>query len=268
MRKRKCSTRAVCGVILAATLLSLPATARAADYSFETEADTEYYGSTSYEEVYGSAYNYGGANVVDYQVPELEYGTFSTVQVGIMEKALLPGLQAQVATAAGAGSYGIGSVESTPVVLPGVDGSSLLPPLPQFTELTDDFLLSNGAIGRISIPAIGVRNYYLWEGETTSSMNKGLGHFAGTSVWDGNVGMCGHNRGSKYVIGAIKDLEEGDTITYTTSAGTRTYEVEAVRTIASDNWSYLEPTADNRLTLITCLANQPSLRVCVQAVER
>lgn len=66
MRKRKCSTRAVSGVILAATLLSLPATARAADYSFETEADTEYYGSTSYEEVYGSAYNYGGANVVDY----------------------------------------------------------------------------------------------------------------------------------------------------------------------------------------------------------
>ena len=31
--------------------------------------------------------------------------------------------------------------------------------------------------------------------------------------------------------------------------------------------SYLNEMGDNRITLITCIANQPSLRLCVQAVE-
>ena len=242
--------------------------AQAADYSYRTEAPSDYYPSTSYEDAYGSQYNYGGPNLVDYQLPELEYGSFSTTQTGIMEKAMLPGLQAQVATSVGTGEYGINGSSGNPVILPGISqGGTVLPDLPQFTELTDDFLLSNGAIGRISIPAIGVKNYYLWEGATTASMKKGLGHFDSTSVWDGNVGMCGHNRGAKYVIGDIKNLDEGDKITYTTSEGTRTYEVETVTTISSTNWSYLEPTDDNRLTLITCVAGDYSRRWCVQAVE-
>ena len=178
MRSRK--YRGLCGLILAAALFALPSTAQAADYNFETQAPSDYYGSTSYEDIYGSQYNYGGPNVVDYQVPELEYGVLSTTQTGIMEKALLPGLQQTVAT--GTGGYGI-SGGGAAVTLPGIsDGDSFLPGLPAYTQLTDDFLLSNGAIGKISIPAIGVKNYYLWEGATNSSMYKGLGHFATTSV--------------------------------------------------------------------------------------
>ena len=182
-----------------------------------------------------------------------------------MEKALLPGLQQTVAT--GTGGYGI-SGGGAAVTLPGIsDGESFLPGLPAYTHLTDDFLLSNGAIGKISIPAIGVKNYYLWEGATNSSMNKGLGHFATTSVWDGNVGLCGHNRGAKYIIGAIKDMDVGDKVTYTTSEGTRTYEVEAIKKIRSDDWSVLDATADNRITMITCVAGDYSHRWCLQAVE-
>lgn len=98
-------------------------------------------------------------------------------------------------------------------------------------------------------------------------MAKGLGHYSSTSGWDGNVGVCGHNRGAKYTIGSIKNLKDGDTITYTTVYGTRTYEVVTVETIASSDWSYLQATFDNRITITTCLANQPSKRVCVQAVE-
>lgn len=267
-------TRNRCGILglmLAAALCALPVSAQATDYDFVTDGTPEYYDSTSYEDVYGSQYNYGGPNVVDYQVPELEYGSFSTTQTGIMEKTLLPGLQATVTTGSGIGGYGISSSGSS-VILPGVEvgGTDLpsLPVSPQYTELTDDFLLSNGAIGKISIPAIGVKNYYLWQGETTASMNKGLGHFTSTSVWDGNVGVCGHNRGARYVIGAIKNLEKGDTITYTTSAGTRTYEVETVRKIASNDWNYLESTTDNRITMITCVAGDYSVRWCVQAVEK
>ena len=96
---------------------------------------------------------------------------------------------------------------------------------------------------------------------------KGLGHYSSTSAWDGNVGVCGHNRGSKYAIGSIKDLEQGDTITYTTIYGTRTYAVSLVKIISNSDWSYLQATSDNRITLTTCLANHPESRVVVQAVE-
>lgn len=265
MRSRR--NRGVCGLILAAALFALPSTAQAADYNFETLAPSDYYDSTSYEDVYGSQYNYGGPNVVDYQIPELEYGILSTTQTGIMEKALLPGLQQNVATNPGEGGYGVGGNGSA-VILPGIsDSGSFLPGLPAYTQLTDDFLLSNGAIGKISIPAIGVNNYYLWEGATNSSMNKGLGHFATTSVWDGNVGLCGHNRGAKYIIGAIKDMDVGDKVTYTTSEGTRTYEVVTIKKIQNDDWSMLEATTDNRITMITCVAGDYSHRWCLQARE-
>ena len=71
--------------------LSLTAPAFASDYSFTTKAPQDYYGSTSYEDVYGSQYNYGGRNVVAYDVPELEYGRTSTTMTGVMERTILPG---------------------------------------------------------------------------------------------------------------------------------------------------------------------------------
>ena len=74
-------------------------------------------------------------------------------------------------------------------------------------------------------------------------------------------------RGSSHNIGAIKDLEIGDTIRYQTSLGTRTYAVSSVKIIDWTDWSYLNSTSDNRITIITCLANQPTKRVCVQGIE-
>ena len=76
-----------------------------------------------------------------------------------------------------------------------------------------------------------------------------------------------HISSALYTIGNIKNLKDGDTITYTTVYGTRTYEVVTVETIASSDWSYLQATSDNRITITTCLANQPSTRGCGQAVE-
>ena len=54
--------------LLAVTMLSmLMVGAQAADYSFTTDGTPDYYSSTSYEEVYGSQYNYGGSNLIDYK---------------------------------------------------------------------------------------------------------------------------------------------------------------------------------------------------------
>ena len=130
----------------------------------------------------------------------------------------------------------------------------------------DGLIREDGSIGTVEIPSLGI-SMRLWEGETNESMKKGLGHYNSTSAWDGNVGVCGHNRGSKYVIGSIKDLEYGAVITYTTVLGTRTYQVTYVGQIDNEDWSYLQSTPDNRITITTCLADHPESRICVQAVE-
>ena len=227
--------------VLFALTAALSVNAFAADYDFETDMDAEYYPATSYEDTYGS--------------------TFSTTQIGIMEKGLLPGLQQTVGTTI-SGEYGLsGGIYD----FPSGSASSVKPSAPAYTSV-DGMERKDGSIGTLKISSLNI-NMKVWEGETSTSMAKGLGHYSSTSGWDGNVGVCGHNRGAKYTIGSIKNLKAGDTITYTTIYGTRTYEVVLVKTISSSDWSYLQATTDNRITITTCLANQPSKRVCVQAVE-
>ena len=124
----------------------------------------------------------------------------------------------------------------------------------------------DGSLGTLKIPKLDI-SMKVWQGETDSSMSKGLGHYVSTSAWDGNIGVCGHNRGARYTIGSIKELEVGDTVTYNTIYGTRTYAVSIVKIISSSDWSYLQATADNRITITTCLADHPESRVLVQAIE-
>ena len=242
------------------TMAALSVEAFAAEYCFETGAGTEYYPATSYGDTYGTAYNFGGPNPVDYQIPKLPYGVSGTTQIGIMEKGYLPGLQQNVGTSI-SGEYGIsGGLYDFP--------ATAAPPVlsvPAYTGV-DGMERKDGSIGTLKIPSLNI-NMKVWEGETRASMAKGLGHYSSTSGWDGNIGVCGHNRGAKYNIGSIRNLEIGDTITYSTVYGTRTYAVILVRTISDSDWSYLQATADNRITITTCLADRPSKRVCVQAVE-
>lgn len=242
------------------TMAALSVNVFAMEYSIETEENTEYYPSTSYEVMYGAAYNYGGSNLVDYQIPELPYGVSGTTQIGIMEKEHLPSLQQNVGTSI-SGDYDIfGGLYDFP--------AAAAPPVlsvPAYTGV-DGMERKDGSIGTLKIPSLNI-NMKVWEGETRASMAKGLGHYSSTSGWDGNIGVCGHNRGAKYNIGSIRNLEIGDNITYSTVYGTRTYAVILVKTISDSDWSYLQATADNRITITTCLANQPSKRVCVQAEE-
>ena len=265
--------RKITGLMLSvAAALSLTVPAFASDYSFTTDAPQDYYGSTSYGDVYGSQYNYGGRNAVDYEVPELEYGRMSTTMTGAMERTILPGLQGTVV--GDSGGYGIGGGGGGPLTELVIDGTgssgpvTTTPPIqqPGYTSVSG-MVRTDGSIGTVKIPKLGI-NVKVWEGETTASMAKGLGHYSSTSGWLGNVGVCGHNRGARYNIGTIKDLKPGDIITYTTVYGTRTYQVTMVKTIANNDWSYLQGTVDNRITLTTCLANQPAKRICVQAVEK
>ena len=133
--------------------------------------------------------------------------------------------------------------------------------------LPDDLYYSDDSIGRLKISSINL-SVKVYETESLESLAKGAGHFKSTSCWDGNVGICGHNRGVTNHFGKIHTLEKGDEIEYTTKLGTRTYEVILVTKIDETDFSYLQRTSDNRITLITCVNDQPSKRWCVQAIEK
>lgn len=247
--------------------LTAGASATGLEYGFDGAQGAEYAPSTSYENTYGGAYNYGGRNVVDDQRPELPYGTVSSTSIGVMEKAQYPAGVISSGTFDNASGYGLSPAVGGVLYGDGVSADVTAPAWkPTAFTSAADMVRTDGSLGTLSIPTLGI-SMKVYEGETNASMAKGLGHYSSTSAWDGNVGICGHNRGAKYVIGNIKNLEPGDVITYTTKLGTRTYVVTAVTVISNTDWSYLVATSDNRITITTCLANQPEKRVCVQAVE-
>ena len=45
------------------------------------------------------------------------------------------------------------------------------------------------------------------------------------------------------------------------------YEIVLSTIIDETDWSYLEETEDNRITLITCEENKKEYRRCIQAIE-
>lgn len=136
-----------------------------------------------------------------------------------------------------------------------------------YTEVTDDLYYSGGHLGTLKIPAIGL-TVKVYQGTGSSTLAKGAGHFPDTSIWDGNVCIAGHNRGVRDDFGDLHTLEPGDTVTWTTKLGTRTYEVVSVEKVLETDTSDTAATSDNRITLYTCVRDQRAYRWMVQAVER
>ena len=126
-------------------------------------------------------------------------------------------------------------------------------------------LYDDGTLGTLAIPKISL-NVKVHEGE--NNLDKGVGHFTDTAVFTGNVAIAGHNRGVNSYFGEIHNLKAGDEITYTNKLGTKKYAVTSVRKINAADFSFLRETSDNRLTLITCVKNEPNFRRCVQAREK
>lgn len=120
----------------------------------------------------------------------------------------------------------------------------------------------------LSIPIIGLYKAPIRTGVSQEIMNKYIGHFENTSFDIGNVGLASHNRGAgaNYFENLYK-LKKGDFILYTYKNITRKYEVYKKIVIDSYDWSYLQKTDENILTMITCIKNRPNLRLCVQAKQ-
>ena len=135
-----------------------------------------------------------------------------------------------------------------------------------FTEVTSDLYYSGGYLATLKIPAVGL-SVRVYQGTDNATLAKGVGHFEETSIWNGNVALAAHNRGTNDYFGEIHTLDIGDRITLTTKLGTRTYKVVSVEKISETDRRDLAPSTENRLTLYTCVRNQSAYRWCVQAVE-
>ena len=135
-----------------------------------------------------------------------------------------------------------------------------------FTEVTSGLYYSDGSLGTLKIPSIGL-TVGVYEGTSSAPLLKGAGHFEGTSIWAGNICIAAHNRGVRNDFGKIHTLHTGAIITFTTRLGTRTYAVNSVTKVSVNDVSGLAPSAANTVTLYTCVENQPAFRWCVTAVE-
>ncbi len=145
-----------------------------------------------------------------------------------------------------------------------IPGTSI--PSTGYTKVTSDLYYKDGHLATLKIPSLDV-DVKVYEGTGSATLAKGAGHFEDTSIWAGNVCIAGHNRGTNGIFGNIHDLDVGDKIALTTKLGTRVYAVTSVEKIGETDSSLLVPTAENCITLFTCVRDQSAYRWCVRAVE-
>lgn len=130
-------------------------------------------------------------------------------------------------------------------------------------DVWDDFVL-----GIITIEKIGL-NATVKEGTTSDVLLEYVGHIDNTATYDGNIGLAGHNRCCKNSYFArLNELKIGDEIRYKTKFYERTYVVDNIQVILETDWSLLQSTEENKLSLITCITNKRKQRLCVQATEK
>lgn len=130
-------------------------------------------------------------------------------------------------------------------------------------EWTDDSIIGILEIEKINLIAP------VKDGSTEAILMEYIGHITETAKYEGNIGLAAHNRGTKYSYFArINELEKGDKIIYKTKFYEKTYVINQKKVIYDTDWSYLKSTKDNRITMITCIANKPNQRLCIQAIEQ
>ncbi len=127
---------------------------------------------------------------------------------------------------------------------------------------------NNNVVGILIIKKINVEAP-IEEGVTKNVLKEAIGHFPNTNYWVGNVCLASHNRGSfAHYFEKINELNIGDEVIYKTELGTKIYTVKSSFEVSENDLSVLDNTKDNCLTLITCIKNKPSKRLCVRCVEK
>ena len=244
---------------------ALAAPAYALEYSIAPPKDFDFGGDTSIEVIHtadgGAMRNEDVSKNAALIPPVFGSESMNALHTG---EYLTPNLAPRTLPTAGAIISGSGDV-----VTPGstVSSGNGYQPAVLFTEVASDLYYKNGSLGRLEIPALDL-SVRICQGTDSAALVKGAGHFTNTSIWDGNVAIAGHNRGVNNHFGKIHTLNVGDTIKLMTKLGERSYEVYSVAKIGADDTSVLNDSAENIITLVTCVMNQPDYRWCVQARQK
>jgi sortase A len=106
------------------------------------------------------------------------------------------------------------------------------------------------AIAILRIPKIHVEVPVL-EGTDDLSLNRGVGHVAGTAKpgENGNMAIAGHRDG---FFRGLKEVGLGDAIEMDTPGRTVSYVIDRITIVDRNEVSVLEPTPRTSLTLVTC----------------
>ena len=105
-------------------------------------------------------------------------------------------------------------------------------------------------IARLEVPRLGESRSVI-EGASGTSLAFAVGHVDGTA-WPGergNVVLAGHRDGAFHILSR---LEVGDVLGVEIHAGSRRYVVDGTYVVRADDTRWLEPTSEDRLTLLTC----------------
>lgn len=135
----------------------------------------------------------------------------------------------------------------------------------EFKETKENNIDEN--VWQIEIPKINLIAP-IAEGTSQEVMLEYVGHFETTEFLYGNIGLAAHNRGFPInYFARLKELVQGDEIIYKTIYGEKRYKVILSTIITDTDWSYLQDTDKNTITLITCVENKPNNRLCIQGIE-
>lgn len=119
-------------------------------------------------------------------------------------------------------------------------------------------------VWKIEIPQINLEAQ-INDGVDSINLNKYVGHFPQSGYISGNICLAAHNRGYNVNYFAnLKELQKGDKIIYRYNNIKLTYIINQIKIIKDTNIEVIENTKENKITLITCVENQPELRRCIQ----
>jgi sortase A len=123
-------------------------------------------------------------------------------------------------------------------------------PPPPPTPVPKRKLKRNELVGRIEIPRLKV-NAVVKEGVDSRTLSRAVGHVPYTPLpgQPGNVGVAAHR--DTHFRG-LRNVRKGDTIRVKTLDGTYIYEVDKLKIVWPKNVEVLDPTPENRITLVTC----------------
>jgi sortase A len=113
--------------------------------------------------------------------------------------------------------------------------------------------LPGDAIGRIEIPAIGVKDYVV-EGTDVENLRKGPGHYPGTPLPGdaGTVAIAGHRTTYGAPFRRIDQLHRGQEVAVDMPYDRYVYRVERTKIVEPTDLSVLDRVGHDRLVLSAC----------------